>query len=1109
MAGLLSAIFGTKNDRELKPLTARAVAIGTLEERIKRLSDDEMASRIAALKVEIQKQVKEKKAPKLAKGEDLNREEMNAILDPYLNETFALVREAGKRVMGMRHYDVQLIGGMVLHSGRVSEMKTGEGKTLVATCPAVLNALTGDSVHVVTVNDYLATRDAEWMSRIYRFLGLTCGVVVPHQPDRQKREAYQSDITYGQNNEFGFDYLRDNMKFSLKDYMQRGHGLAIVDEVDSILIDEARTPLIISGASDENVEGYKAANSIVPQLRKDEHYTIDEKSRQVIFTEAGVTRAEQLVGVANLYDPVNIEKLHRLTQSLRAHTLYKRDVDYVIEKGEVVIVDEHTGRLMYGRRWSDGLHGAVEAKENVKVQPETRTLATVSFQNYFRMYRKLSGMTGTADTEAEEFAKIYNLDVILIPTNKKIQRVDDQDLIYKTEREKFDAIATDIEAAHTKGQPVLVGTVSVEKSEVLANLLKKKGIAHQVLNAKKHKDEAGIVAQAGKKGAVTIATNMAGRGTDILLGGNPEFMARLAVAQALGHDPSRAETAADEDAGPKPIQVAEYGFLTGRSDLINIEKLAERDAKDPRFLAQFELKMQEWAEAVEMSEKLGESIAANRPADVPADLDDARARVKAERLGFYQRCVELYEHELQKAERECAAAKEEVKAAGGLRIVGTERHESRRIDNQLRGRAGRQGDPGSSRFYLSLQDDLMRIFGGDKMIRLMEMLGMKDGEPIEHKMVTSSIADAQKRVEGMHFDSRKNLIEYDDVMNQQRKSIYGLRRRILEGRGLKDLILDLVEAAIINSVQNHCPEKAPPSEWKVDAVVNDMKETLGVSVDLTGQRDRNDIMDRCFAEAERYYNEKEQSLTPDLMRQIESFLYLQVIDEAWKQHLSTMDHLREGIHLRSYGQKDPKQEYKKEGYNLFVGMKARVRDETLDKVFKAQVVRREEGEAELQRLQAERDQRRAASRAANRRANTRSAIAPTPGPAAPPAPSTRPQASSTPTSTSTSTSTSSSASQGGSYSIAATSSVAGNFGGAVTSTASTSMASSSTSTAAPAASTSPPSSTASRPLPQRASLKEELKKAAEDDSDGDDAGGVNRAERRRQEAQKRKAEKRR
>ncbi len=964
--GILAKVFGTKNDRELKKITPRVAAIAALEERYKAFSDEQLTARIATLKSEVQKELADKLARK-PRGEDLNKEEVNGILDVHLHETFAIVREAGRRVLGMRHYDVQMIGGMTLHMGRISEMKTGEGKTLVATLPAVLNALTGGSVHVVTVNDYLATRDAEWMGRIYRFLGMQVGVVVPQQGDRIKKEAYRSDITYGQNNEFGFDYLRDNMKFDLKDYAQRGHAFAIVDEVDSILIDEARTPLIISGQADEDTESYKKANVIVPQLRKDEHYTIDEKARSVIFTEAGVTRAESLIGVDNLYDPINIEKLHRITQALRAHTLYRRDVEYVIERSKVVIVDEHTGRLMYGRRWSDGLHGAVEAKESLTVEPETRTLATISFQNYFRMYRKLSGMTGTADTEAEEFAKIYSLDVTLIPTNKNIARKDEQDLIYKTEREKFDAIAEDIKAAHENGQPVLVGTVSVEKSEVLSNLLKKMkwsqpvlndagapvldaagqpqvhervGVAHQVLNAKRHKDEAGIVAQAGKAGAVTIATNMAGRGTDILLGGNPEYMARQAVSAALGGTEE---------------QVAEYGFLMGRPDLILVNKMVERDLKDPNKLALWEAKVMEHNLDVETKQQAGEEVP-EWPADVPKTLDEARTALGGERKAFYEKAIALYAAALPRCEEECGTAKVAVKAAGGLRIVGTERHESRRIDNQLRGRAGRQGDPGSSRFYMSMQDDLMRIFGSDKMIRIMEALGMKDGEPIEHRMVTNSIADAQKRVEGMHFDSRKQLIEYDDVMNQQRKAVYVLRRRVLDGVELKEMVLDLVEASIINSVQAACPEKASPSEWKLDEVQKSLDDVMGVHVEVAGVRDRDELMDRSFQACLGFYEAKEQALGPDILRRIESFVYLNVIDEAWKQHLSTMDHLREGIHLRSYGQKDPKQEYKKEGFNIFAGMMARVRDETLDKVYKA--IPREGGEAELERLRADRMRRR-------------------------------------------------------------------------------------------------------------------------------------------------------
>ncbi len=1062
---IISKLFGTKNDREIKALRPRVAAIAALEDRMKALSDEQIASRIAELKNEVQKALAESKqkwpGPSGNYEEDQKREKnaVNAVLDPYIHETFALVREAGRRVLGMRHYDVQMVGGMTLHLGKAGEMKTGEGKTLVATLPTVLNALTGESVHVVTVNDYLATRDAEWMGRIYRFLGMSVGVVVPHQGDRAKREAYQSDITYGQNNEFGFDYLRDNMKFQLKDYMQRGHAFAVVDEVDSILIDEARTPLIISGPSEEEVETYKVANAIVPQLRKDQHYTIDEKARTVIFTEEGVHRAEQLVGVENLYDPVNIEKLHRLMQALRAHTLYKRDVDYVIEKGEVVIVDEHTGRLMYGRRWSDGLHGAVEAKENVRVQPETRTLATISFQNYFRMYRKLSGMTGTADTEAEEFAKIYNLDVNLIPTNKPVIRVDQQDLIYKTEREKFEAIAEDIKEAHNNGQPVLVGTVSVEKSEVVGNLLKKLNVPHQVLNAKRHKDEAGIVAQAGKLKAVTIATNMAGRGTDILLGGNPEYMARQEVLAKLHDD--RYKMAVDEEGEgsnePKPAtaaQVAEFGFLTGRPNLINIGRLVDRDLKDPLFLLSYERKMNEWEEMQKTAESLGEGevVAANKPPDVPSSIEEAREWVKRDRTEFYTKAVELYAEALPRWEQECAAAKEAVKAAGGLRIVGTERHESRRIDNQLRGRAGRQGDPGSSRFYMSLEDDLMRIFGSEKMISVMEMLGMEEGVPIEHRMVSKSIEGAQKRVEGMHFDSRKNLIEYDDVMNQQRKAIYTLRRKVLEGGpDLKEMILDLVEQAIINTVQVNCPEKAPPTEWKIDKVAGDLREITGITVDLVNVRDRDDIMDRCFAECLRFYDAKEKGVTPEMMRQLESYVYLNVIDEAWKQHLNVMDHLREGIHLRSYGQRDPKQEYKKEGYNLFAGMMARIRDEALDKIFKAQIVSKEAAQAETDRLQAERSRRR---RLRNAQVTGRGSAEPA-SPQKAPAPSMPvPQAGAT--------------------------SVAGGIR--------------------------PVTTSAARPLPSRgaSALKEELA-ASGDDDDGNGAG-MNRQQRRRMEAQQRKKE---
>jgi preprotein translocase subunit SecA len=950
--GFLEKVFGTKNDREMRRLAPVIQRINGLEANIKTWSDAKIQSRIAELKAEVQGALKGFGKP----FEDLTRDQVNGVLDGVTEETFAIVREAGNRVLGMRHYDVQLIGGLVLHSGRISEMKTGEGKTLVATLPTVLNALTGQSVHVVTVNDYLASRDADWMGRIYRFLGMSVGVVVARQGDGPKKAAYEADITYGQNNEFGFDYLRDNMKFALRDYKQRGHYFAVVDEVDSILIDEARTPLIISGPAEDNSAFFVRANAVVPRLRKDEHYTVDEKSRSVLLTEIGVTKVEELLAIENLYDPTNIDLLHHVSQSLKAHTIYRRDTDYVIEKGEVLIVDEHTGRLMHGRRWSDGLHGAIEAKENVKIQPETQTLATISFQNYFRLYKKLSGMTGTADTEAEEFAKIYDLDVIVIPTNRVIQRKDDNDLVYKSEREKFEAIAEDIAEYHENGNPILVGTTSVEKSEIVSNLLKKKQIPHQVLNAKRHRDEAGIVAQAGRLGAVTIATNMAGRGTDILLGGNPEHMARTEVAVSMGGEPT-------------DTQVEEYGFLSGRPDLISVERLAESDKKNAKWVRQWEDKLEIMKND---AEERGEEFVI--PDDMPKTADEVREQVYAERLAFYKKAIGLYGAALEKHEAQCAEEKKQVKEKGGLRIVGTERHESRRIDNQLRGRAGRQGDPGSSRFYLSLQDDLMRIFATDRMVRVMEALGMEDGVPIEHKMVTSSIANAQKRVEGMHFDSRKNLLEYDDVMNQQRKSVYALRRRILEADpsrtlregeakltadAIRELILDLVEECIVFLTTQYCPEKTNPSEWKVTQLERDLFELLGVTADLASVRtDRDALMDRAFAEMHTFLKKKEETYTSDIMGQLSAFLYLQTIDARWKEHLQHMDHLREGIHMRAYGQKDPKQEYKKEGYRLFVGMRARVRDEVLEKVYKAQIsLRADESAEELERMRKERRRR--------------------------------------------------------------------------------------------------------------------------------------------------------
>lgn len=927
--GLISKLFGTKNDREVRALAPIVQAINNLEGETKKKSDAELLATIQNLKTEISAQVQKmesiNKAPK--------KDDYNLILDPVLPQVFATVREAGVRVLNMRHYDVQLVGGINLHRGRISEMKTGEGKTLVATLPLVLNSLCGKGVHLVTVNDYLASRDAEWMGRIYRFLGLSVGVVVPQTGERAKKEAYLSDITYGQNNEFGFDYLRDNMKFRLSDYMQRDHFFAVVDEVDSILIDEARTPLIISGPSEQSTATYQVANEVVPKLRKDADYSIDEKSRAVMLTESGIEKSEQLLNIKNLYDPANIEYLHHLSQSLRAHSLFKRDVDYVIEQGEVIIVDEHTGRLMHGRRWSDGLHQAVEAKENVRVQAENQTLATITFQNYFRMYKKLSGMTGTADTEAEEFAKIYDLDVLVIPTNKTIQRVDDQDLIYKTEAEKFKAVAADIERSHKKHQPVLVGTVSVEKSELLARWLKKLNIPFHVLNAKKHRDEAAIVAQAGRLGAVTIATNMAGRGTDIVLGGDAEFMARSNVAHAMH------ETAE---------QIAQFGFLTGRPDLIDTQKLAERDSSDRAFIAELDERIGKIKESGMDPEKQG----------LPSTIEEAQKLIFQERKAFYDEAVKRYDEELKKATAICQAEKIKVLEAGGLRIIGTERHESRRIDNQLRGRAGRQGDPGSSLFYLSLQDDLMRIFGSDRMIGMMERLGMEDDVPIEHPWVTKSIANAQKRVEGFHFDSRKQLIEYDDVMNQQRNTIYGLRRRVLDGHGMRDMIFDLVEQAVVNQVMMAAPEKASAGEWKIAQLEKDIEQLFGLKLELsTHAGSREDLMDYVFQSISQYYDSRERAIGLNVVRQIEHFVYLQTIDRRWKEHLQAMDHLREGIHFRGYAQKDPKQEYKKEGFYIFSNMMSFIRDEVLEKVFKVEIQQSSEDHA-LEEMESLKNQQR-------------------------------------------------------------------------------------------------------------------------------------------------------
>ncbi len=934
-------VFGTSNERTLRKMRPRVAAINDLEPKIKKLSDAELQAKTPEFK------------EKLDNG---------ASLDDLLVEAFAVCREAGRRVLKMRHYDVQLVGGMVLHKGSIAEMKTGEGKTLVATLPIYLNALEGKGVHLVTVNDYLATRDAEWMGKLYNFMGLSIGTIVNQQPDHEKRAAYRSDICYGQNNEFGFDYLRDNMKFSALDYAQRSLRYAIVDEVDSILIDEARTPLIISGPAEAASEKYRTINEVMARLRKDEHYLVDEKAFTVTFTDDGVETVERMLGVSNLYDPVNVQTLHIANQLLRAHALYKRDQHYMVSQdGKVLIVDEFTGRVLAGRRWSDGLHQAVEAKENVPIQEESRTMATITFQNLFRLYDKLAGMTGTAETESQEFSSTYELDVTVIPTNKPLIRKDGHDMVYKTEREKFTAVIREIMEEHEKGRPVLVGTTSVEKSAAIARILKKKKVPHHVLNAKHHENEAFIVAQAGRKRAITVSTNMAGRGTDILLGGNPEMLARWEFK----------ETDRDPDAEPE-----------------------------------------EFAELVKSLEK------------------------------------------------SCAKEQKEVLELGGLHILGTERHESRRIDNQLRGRAGRQGDPGSSSFYLSLEDDLMRIFAGDKVKNLMDRMGMPDDEPIEHPMVSKSIENAQGKVEERNFDIRKNLLEYDDVMNAQRKTVYSLRQALLIGRyepeeidelgkptgkvkkveidakiaeqvtplvgqlvgmfceepvqpqgddgkaraptkselekagklveldslqrevyslwGIKldietrskkltpikvydelcDLVprglseqrermLDLIDRVVAAIVEESCPANKPPEDWDWKSIRDGFTEHFKGEIedDIEDFGDRDLLVQELYKHAEKAYFKKEEELGVDLAMRIFRHIYLETIDEEWVDHLSAMEHLRDGIGLRGYGQKDPKDEYKKEGYNFFLNMMARVSGMVLIKLFEVQIHRQEEIEA--------------------------------------------------------------------------------------------------------------------------------------------------------------------
>jgi len=843
----LSKVFGTKHERDVKALRPRVAEISALEPQISALSDDALRARLGGVRTRVQEAVG---APPEALEE--RRKRVQEVLDAELVEVFAIVREAGRRALEQRHYDVQLMGGMVLHQGKISEMRTGEGKTLVATLPVTLNALTGRGVHVVTVNDYLAKRDAEWMGRIYRFLGLTVGCIQHDMDDEARREAYRQDITYGTNNEFGFDYLRDNMKFEIAQMVQRGHAYAIVDEVDSILIDEARTPLIISGPSEGDTDIYYRCDRIIPKLVRGEEmkdkygnktttgdFLVDEKAHTAALTEEGVSKCERLIGVENLYDPVNIDILHTCQQALRAHTLYKRDVAYVVKDGQVIIVDEFTGRLMPGRRWSDGLHQAVEAKEGVKIEKENQTLATITLQNYFRMYDKLAGMTGTADTEAAEFDKIYKLDVVVIPTNREMVRKDEHDLVYRTEREKFDAVVEEIAEKNEKGQPVLVGTISIEKSERLASALKKRKIPHVVLNAKYHEQEAPIVAQAGQVGAVTIATNMAGRGTDILLGGNPEFLARQKAKNA------------------------------------------------------------------------------------PEEFDALLKELKTE----------------------TAEAHEQVVGLGGLHIIGTERHESRRIDNQLRGRAGRQGDPGSSRFYLSLEDDLMRIFGSDRLSGLMKRLGMEEGVPIEHRWVTNSIERAQSQVEGRNFDTRKHLLEYDDVMNKQREEIYALRKEILTGKLGRDYVVALAEDVAEDYVDRHCPASKDPSEWDWNAFESLVSDTFGFRPSekgLSAGEANAELKEKLRGTVREAYEAKETSLGPQILREYEKFFMLQTVDTFWKDHLLGLDHLKEGIGLRGYGQRDPLIEYKKESFQLFEAMKEGIEEQMLQYLFRFEVRRVEE-----------------------------------------------------------------------------------------------------------------------------------------------------------------------
>lgn len=839
MFNIMEKIFGNYSEKEVRRIEPIAEEVLSYDEEMTKLTDDELKHKTQEFK------------DRLKNGETL---------DDILPEAFAVVREAAWRTLKMKHFKVQVIGGIVLHQGRIAEMKTGEGKTLVATLPAYLNALTGKGVHIVTVNDYLAKRDRDWMGKIFEFLGLSVGVILHDMEPAERKRAYAADITYGTNNEFGFDYLRDNMVIYKEEMVQRHLNYAIVDEVDSILIDEARTPLIISGVGEKSTDMYKLADRFVRTLKPEEDYTVDEKAHAVSLTEKGVTKAENFFNIKNLADIDNMEISHHINQALKAHAIMKRDKDYVVKDGEVIIVDEFTGRLMFGRRYSEGLHQAIEAKEGVKVERESKTLATITFQNYFRMYDKLAGMTGTAQTEEQEFRAIYGLDVVVIPTNKEMIRIDHHDVIYKTEEAKFKAVVQDIVEHYKKGQPVLVGTISIEKSEKLSGMLKRLGIPHQVLNAKYHEKEAEIIAQAGRKGAVTIATNMAGRGTDILLGGNPEFIAKKKMTE--------------EGYSKEVINEA-----SGYGPILNDE------------------------------------------------VRQARER---------------YRQLLEEAKKETEKEHDEVVKLGGLYIIGTERHESRRIDNQLRGRSGRQGDPGESRFYISLEDDLMRLFGSDRIKGMMNTLGIEDDQPIEHKILTRQIEQAQKKVEGINFDTRKHVLQYDDVMNKQREIIYKERRKVLEGENLRQYILDMVKSVIEKSVDMYTNGSKYPEEWDIKGLLDHLydmfleKDSVVIDVDID-RLDKEILTDIIYEEAVKQYEKKEAEIGPEQMREIERIVLLKVVDTKWMDHIDDMDQLRQGIGLRAYGQIDPVIEYKKMGFDMFDDLINSIQEDTVKFLYHVEI----------------------------------------------------------------------------------------------------------------------------------------------------------------------------